>query len=167
MTKLNKLFKVMKTRNLLIFLLLFLSVGALFGGGAFLLFPEGWMEMTPELMLQHSPFKNFLIPGLILFTVLGLMPIFVVWGLLKHKNCKIAQLVNIYPDMHLVMVLGSLHRLCSYYLDLYASLFLTRFSLAAFFLFFLWYFIVGSSVFKTCASAILYEKQVCQYLKKL
>ena len=90
----------MKTRNLLIFLLLFLSVGALFGGGAFLIFPEGWIEMTPELMLQHSPFKNFLIPGLILFTVLGLMPIFVVWGLIKRKKCKIAQLVNIYPDMH-------------------------------------------------------------------
>ncbi len=90
----------MRTRNLLIFLLLFLSVGALFGGGAFLIFPEGWIEMTPELMLQHSPFKNFLIPGLILFTVLGLMPIFVVWGLIKRKKCKIAQLVNIYPDMH-------------------------------------------------------------------
>ncbi len=90
----------MKTRNLLVALLLFLSVGALFGGGAFLLFPEGWMGMTPELMLQHSPFKNFLIPGLILFTVLGLMPIYVVWGLIKRKDCKIAQLVNIYPDMH-------------------------------------------------------------------
>lgn len=48
----------MRTRNLLIFLLLFLSVGALFGGGAFLIFPEGWIEMTPELMLQHSPFKK-------------------------------------------------------------------------------------------------------------
>lgn len=90
----------MKTRNLLVFLLLFFSLGALFGGGAFLLFPEGWMEMTPELVLQHSPFKNFLIPGLILFSVLGLMLIFVVWGLLKRKDCKIAQLVNIFPDMH-------------------------------------------------------------------
>jgi len=37
----------MKPRNLLVALLLFLSVGALFGGGAFLLFPEGWMGMTP------------------------------------------------------------------------------------------------------------------------
>lgn len=63
----------MRTRNLLVCLLLILSAGALVGGGAFLVFPEGWMEMTPELVLQHSPFKNFLIPGLILFTVLGLM----------------------------------------------------------------------------------------------
>ena len=90
----------MKARNLLVGLLLFLSAGALFGGGAFLLFPEGWMGMTPELILQHSPFKNFLIPGLILFVVLGLMPVFVVWGLLKRKDCKLAQMVNIYPDMH-------------------------------------------------------------------
>jgi hypothetical protein len=58
------------------------------------------MEMTPELILQHSPFKNFLIPGLILFVVLGLMPVFVVWGLLKRKDCKLAQMLNIYPDMH-------------------------------------------------------------------
>lgn len=90
----------MKTRNLLVILLLFLSLGALVGGGAFLIFPEGYLGMTPELVLQHSPFKNFLIPGLILFTVLGLMPIFVVWGLLKRKDCKPAQAVNIFPDMH-------------------------------------------------------------------
>lgn len=44
----------MKTRNLLVFLLLFFSLGALFGGGAFLLFPEGWMEMTPELALPQN-----------------------------------------------------------------------------------------------------------------
>jgi len=43
----------MKTRNLLVGLLLFLSAGALFGGGAFLIFPEGWMGMTPELMLHQ------------------------------------------------------------------------------------------------------------------
>lgn len=90
----------MKTRNLLVGLLLFLSLGALVGGVSFFIFPEGYMEMTPELVLQHSPFKNFLIPGLILFTVLGLMPIFVVWGLLKRKDCKFAQAVNIFPDMH-------------------------------------------------------------------
>lgn len=45
---------IMKTRNLLVFLLLFFSLGALFGGGAFLLFPEGWMEMTPELALPQN-----------------------------------------------------------------------------------------------------------------
>ncbi len=53
----------------------------------------------------------------------------------------------------LVLVLGSLHRLCSYYLDLYASLFFTRFSLATFFLFFLWCFNLSSSTIKAFKTA--------------
>lgn len=90
----------MKTKNILIFLLLLLSLGALGGGGAFILFPQGWMGMTPESQLSHSPFPNFLIPGLILFTVLGVLPLVVAWGLWKQKNCRIAQALNIFPDMH-------------------------------------------------------------------
>ncbi len=90
----------MKIKNLLIFLLIILSIGAIAGGGSFLLFPEGYLGMTPESMLQHSPFPNFLIPGIILFTVFGVIPLFVVWGLLKQKSCKSAQAVNIFQDMH-------------------------------------------------------------------
>lgn len=90
----------MKTKNLLIALLILLSIGAIAGGGSFILFPEGYLGMTPEAMLMQSPFQNFLIPGIILFSVLGVMPIFVVWGLLKKKKCKPAQAVNIFPDMH-------------------------------------------------------------------
>lgn len=90
----------MKIKNLLIFLLIILSIGAIAGGGSFLLFPEGYLGMTPESMLQHSPFPNFLIPGIILFTVFGVIPLFVVWGLLKQKSCKSAQAVNIFQDIH-------------------------------------------------------------------
>lgn len=90
----------MKTRNLLTALLLFLSLGALFGGGAFILFPEGFMDMPMEQMLANSPFKNFLIPSLILFTVLGISPLLVVWGLMSKKEVKIFEAINIFPDMH-------------------------------------------------------------------
>lgn len=68
----------MKTKNLLIALLVLLSIEAIAGGGSFILFPEGYLGMTPEAMLMQSPFQNFLIPGIILFSVLGVTPIFVV-----------------------------------------------------------------------------------------
>lgn len=90
----------MRTRNLLIFLLLFLSIGALIGGGAFLVFTNGFEGMTPEQILANSPFKNFLIPGIILFTILGLFPIIVVWGLISKKDSKIFEAVNLFSDMH-------------------------------------------------------------------
>lgn len=91
----------MKIRNLLVALLLFLSLGALFGGGAFLITPDGSsMGMSAEIDLRHSPFESFLIPGLILFTMFGLLPICVVWGLLMRRKCRCAQLLNMYPDMH-------------------------------------------------------------------
>lgn len=90
----------MRTRNLLIFLLLFLSIGALIGGGAFLLFPNGFMDMPTEQMLENSPFTNFFIPGLILFTVLGLFPILIVWGLNSKKEVKTFEAINIFRDMH-------------------------------------------------------------------
>jgi len=47
------------------------------------------------------------------------MPIFVVWGLIKRKDCKLAQLVNIYPDMHWSLVVVCLHGLRACYLDLH------------------------------------------------
>ena len=90
----------MRTRNLLIFLLLFLSIGALVGGGAFLFFPNGFMDMSTEQMLANSPFTNFLIPGLILFTVLGVFPILIVWGLISKKGVKTFEMINIFRDMH-------------------------------------------------------------------
>lgn len=85
---------------MLISLLLFLSIGALVGGGAFLFFPNGFMDMPTEQMLANSPFTNFLIPGLILFTVLGLFPILIVWGLNSKKDIKAFEAINIFRDMH-------------------------------------------------------------------
>ncbi|MBW6463089.1 MAG: hypothetical protein SCJ94_08800 [Bacillota bacterium] len=54
---------------------LFVGVGALFGGMAAMLDP--WEPAgVPVEMLEGSPFTNYFIPGLILFTVIGLGHIF-------------------------------------------------------------------------------------------
>jgi hypothetical protein len=53
----------------------FVGVGALFGGGAALLNPVNPLGFPIEI-LSGSPFSNFFVPGLILFTVIGLGSIF-------------------------------------------------------------------------------------------
>lgn len=88
------------TRNILLFLLAFLGVGALFGGGMLILSPSGDLFGMPLSMLDHSPFSNFLLPGIILFVVLGIIPCGLVVALLKKPESKLAEPVNLYPDMH-------------------------------------------------------------------
>lgn len=63
-------------------LLLFNSFGALYGGLNLMLHPDGSsMKMSPDL-LEHSPFQNYLIPGIILFVTNGLFSIFIVFAIL-------------------------------------------------------------------------------------
>ncbi len=58
-------------------LLLFNGLSALFGGWQLMVQPDGSsMQMSLD-WLQYSPFSNYLIPGILLFVVNGLMSIFV------------------------------------------------------------------------------------------
>ncbi len=49
----------------------FVGIGALFGGGAAILDPLNPLGV-PLAILENSPFENFLIPGLILFLIIGI-----------------------------------------------------------------------------------------------
>lgn len=62
-----KIFKI-----ILIITLLFNAVSALFGGMSMIISPNGKLMKLDIDWLQYSPFENFLFPGMILFTVLGL-----------------------------------------------------------------------------------------------
>ncbi len=55
----------------LLVLHVFVSLGALYGGGLLSLFPDGSALGTPLEMLRYTPFPDFRIPGLILFWVIG------------------------------------------------------------------------------------------------
>lgn len=92
----------MKTtgRNILIFLWGFLSLGALGGGGSLIISPDGKLLDMPLLMLEKSPFHNFLIPGIILFIVLGIVPCLLMFALLKKPESAFAEKLNCYNDMH-------------------------------------------------------------------
>ena len=73
----------------------FLSVGALAGGGALMLGPRGEIIPLPVSALKGSPFESYFVPGLILFSVLfsvlGLGPLaaaLLVW--LRHSLAPLA-----------------------------------------------------------------------------
>jgi hypothetical protein len=90
----------MKTRNILIFLLGFLGLGALYGGGVLIFSPSGELMGMPLKMLQYSPFSNFLIPGIILFFILGMLPIVVIYALIRKPEWRLPEYVNVFTDMH-------------------------------------------------------------------
>ena len=56
-----------------IFLLLFLSFGAFYGGLSLIIDPSGTKLGLPPETISLTPFENFLIPGIILFVVNGLL----------------------------------------------------------------------------------------------
>jgi hypothetical protein len=61
--------------QLAVVLEIFLGLGALFGGAAFILAPDGHLLGMPTKLLAGSPFRSYLLPGIILFTFVGLAPL--------------------------------------------------------------------------------------------
>jgi hypothetical protein len=65
-------------------LLLINGLGALYGGGNLMIYPDGSGFGMPLSLLAHTPFHNFLIPGIILFIANGLSSILVCAALLLN-----------------------------------------------------------------------------------
>ena len=85
---------------LLISLMIFLGIGAFGGGATLILSPDGKLLGLPLSILSLSPFRNFLIPGIILFLILGVVPLLLVYALIAKPISKYAELINIFSDMH-------------------------------------------------------------------
>jgi hypothetical protein len=83
---------------ILIFLLLFLSFGAIYGGGSLIAAPDGSLLKMEETWLDKLPFPDFLIPGIILFLFLGIFPLVGLTGLFFRKENRILNSINIYND---------------------------------------------------------------------
>lgn len=71
--------------SIAVILLLFNGVGALYGGWQLVTDPTGGSMQMPLTYLQHSPFTNYLIPGIILLLANGVGS-FVVLGLIMFTN---------------------------------------------------------------------------------
>jgi hypothetical protein len=87
-------------KNLLITLLVILSIGAFFGGITLLIRPDGSLLKMPVELLANSPFRSFLIPGLILIIIFGIFPVFVIYGLIKKPENRFFNRLNLIYDYH-------------------------------------------------------------------
>jgi hypothetical protein len=74
-------------RFLAIILLLFNAVSALYGGWTLMTDPSGGSLKLPLHWLDHSPFDNYLTPGIILFIANGIFSLmFAIMAILKFMN---------------------------------------------------------------------------------
>jgi len=87
-------------RNFFLILLALLGLGAIVGGGALIISPSGELLSMPLSLLDKSPFDSYLIPGIILFLVLGLAPLMLIIALWNKTESKLAEQMNIFNDMH-------------------------------------------------------------------
>ena len=88
------------TCKLLIFMHIFLGIGAIFGGLVLVIDPSGGLIKMPLTLLENSPFNNFLIPGIILFVILGILPLIISYALMTKRDWKGAHRFNLFTEMH-------------------------------------------------------------------
>lgn len=88
-------------RNIHLCLLAFLGLSAIGGGGALIISPSGKLiGGLPLSILAHSPFNDFLFPGIILFFILGIAPCLISIALIKKPKSELAEKLNLFQDMH-------------------------------------------------------------------
>jgi uncharacterized membrane protein SpoIIM required for sporulation len=88
------------SRNILLIFLSMLGISALGGGTYLIVSPSGKMIGMSLKMLENSPFPDFLIPGIVLFIILGICPLLLVYALIKRPESKLAESFNLFGYMH-------------------------------------------------------------------
>lgn len=94
MSKKKKTFAV----YILIILIVFQSISGLIGGVGLLIDTSGSTLKMPMFFLRNTPFKDYLIPALVLFFMLGVYPTFIAIGLIFKLKIKWINFVNIYKE---------------------------------------------------------------------
>ncbi len=93
-----------KNRTIEIYILALLvlteAFGALYGGYSMIIDPTGEKLKFPAGMLDNTIFPDYLIPGIILFTLLGILPLFLAYSLLFKPDWHIFNFLNIYAGYH-------------------------------------------------------------------
>ena len=88
------------TLYMLLAMVLFQGLGAIGGGLVLMIRPDGSLIHMPVSILSGSVFTSFLIPGLVLFLVLGVFPICTFFMLLFEPQWRFLQLLSIYRDRY-------------------------------------------------------------------
>lgn len=77
-----------------------LGLGAVFGGGAFIIDPSGELLGIPLDLVENSIFPNYLIPGAILFMLFGVVPIYLSFVIPKQGESGMFEPINIFKEKH-------------------------------------------------------------------
>jgi hypothetical protein len=118
--------KEKRLRNISIALLIFNCLSALWGGIGLIYDPSGEFMQMPLSFLQHSPFSNYLIPGIILLVANGILSLFIAFITIKRLlyyqyfimaqglilagwlSIQIMMIREFYPPLHLPYYLTAL-----------------------------------------------------------
>jgi len=87
-------------RFLLIAIIIILALSGIFGGTSLIFDPSGESLQIPIFLLESTLFRSYLIPGIILFLLLGIFPILVAFGLITKKKLNFANKINPYKKRH-------------------------------------------------------------------
>ena len=83
----------------LLFLLIFLGLGGLYGGMAMLIDPTGGSLQLTEV-LPLLPVSDYILPGLFLLVVMGLAPLFLTYALLARPSWVWAEALSRWSGHH-------------------------------------------------------------------
>lgn len=92
--------EIKRVRRIFLIVLGFLALGAIGGGIVLIVSPDGALIGLPLSEFKNMPFTSYLIPGIVLFSILGVIPSLLIIALLKKPESKIADQINIFKDMH-------------------------------------------------------------------
>lgn len=78
----------------------FLGIGAIGGGLMLIADPSGESMGMPTSVLERSPFGSFIIPGMLLLVIFGLLPLLVLYGLVKKPQWTWADTLTPFRNLH-------------------------------------------------------------------
>jgi hypothetical protein len=84
---------------LLVFLLTFLAFGGIYGGIAMLSDPTGSILQMQEV-LPLLPVSNYVLPGFFLLTLMGILPLFIAYGLIVQPEWRWAETISTWSKHH-------------------------------------------------------------------
>jgi hypothetical protein len=84
----------------LVVLHFFIGVGALISGAMLFVAPDGHLMQWNTDQLSGTPFPDYLVPGIILFILLGVYPLLVGYGLLRKPPWSWLESINPVKKQH-------------------------------------------------------------------
>jgi hypothetical protein len=84
----------------LVFLLIFLGLNGIVAGLAFMVAPDGHLIQMPMSNLERAPFRDFLLPGILLFIFIGIYPVVIGYSLWRLPNWSWPDALNPWKGIH-------------------------------------------------------------------